>query len=101
MINTKKVIRVGRRKSIENKVVLYTGNLVKKYGVIVLVDSFKYITSPNYRLIICVKGEAKQDIINAAKIDNRIIIKGIVIREKALELQQQATVVINPRPNND
>jgi len=101
MVNPKEVTRVDRRKSIKNKVVLYTGTLVKKYGVMVLVDSFKYITSRNYRLIVCGDGEAKQDIIDTAKIDNRIIFKGIVTREKALELQQQATVVINPRPNND
>lgn len=101
MVNAKELTRLDRTKSVENKIVLYAGTLAKKYGVMSLVNSIKYITSPNYRLIICGDGEAKHNIIDTAKIDNRIIFKGIVTREKALELQQQATVVINPRPNND
>jgi len=43
----------------------------------------------------------KDEIINAAEKDSRITFYGYVSKEKASELQQKATVLVNPRQNND
>lgn len=84
-----------------NKTVLYTGSLEKKYGILDLVNAFMTIKKDDYRLIICGEGEAKKDIIMLAKIDKRIIYKGMLEHDDILKLQKKATILINPRKNNE
>lgn len=81
----------------EERVILYCGNLSRKYGVIDLLTAFSQINKDNYRLWICGRGDAETEIIQKAKKDYRIIYKGVVSHEEVLSLQQQATVLINPR----
>jgi glycosyltransferase involved in cell wall biosynthesis len=83
------------------KTIFYSGGLVKKYGILDLVDAFSRIPNENYRLIICGSGEAEGEIIEASKKDSRIIFKGLIPREDVLKYQKAATVLINPRPNNE
>lgn len=79
------------------KYIVYTGTLTKKYGIMDLVKAFTYIKHKNYRLIICGEGEAKKDIESYLIKDKRIIFKGAVKREEALEFQRKATLLVNPR----
>ena len=83
------------------KTILYSGGLEEKYGVVNLIKAFEKIVGENFRLVICGSGTAEKEIINASKRDNRIIFKGLVTREKVLELQKTANVLINPRPNKE
>ena len=83
------------------KNILYTGTLTKKYGIIELLNAFSCIKNESYRLIICGDGEAKQDLVELSKKDNRITYKGLLSREETLKLQKTATVLINPRQNNE
>lgn len=85
----------------ELKIVLYTGTLNERYGIITLLEAFKKIQSEEYRLIICGDGDAKAKIIESAKLDNRIIYEGIVERSRVLKLQAEATILINPRQDNE
>lgn len=80
------------------KSILYTGTLNYKYGIKLLLDAFKLIKNPCIELWICGYGEAEGDIKNFAKEDNRIKWLGSVSREQALNYQQTATTLINPRP---
>ena len=77
--------------------ILYTGTLNKKYGIINLLEAFKLMENENYRLQICGTGEARNEIIEMAKLDRRIDFRGRVSREEAVLLQRKATVLINPR----
>lgn len=84
------------------KSVLYTGTLQKYVGINDFVDAFSLTKNPNYRFIICGAGRSESYIKEKAENDSRIVYKGVVPRETALELQQQATIVVNPRkPTED
>lgn len=83
------------------KIILYSGTLNQKYGVVNLVEAFKLIDNENFRLILCGEGDSTKYIIEESKKDNRIIFKGQLKRDDVLKLQKQATVLINPRQNNN
>ena len=97
---------IYRNKDVTNtsdytKNIVYTGALTKKHGIIELLNAFSCIKNENYRLIICGDGEIKKDLIELSKKDNRITCKGFLTREEILKLQKTATVLINPRQNNE
>lgn len=83
------------------KIVLYSGGLSEKYGVINLVHSFERLQGDNYRLIICGSGEAEPEIIKASQRDKRILFKGLLRREEVLQLQKSSSLLVNPRSNNE
>lgn len=85
------------KQSVNQKTVFYSGTLARRYGVMNLVQAFMEINNPSYRLIICGAGDAKDNIIKLAKVDGRIIYKGLLPREEILKLQKQSDVLVNPR----
>lgn len=87
-------------KSENIKTLLYSGSLEYFTGVKNLVDAFMMIANKDYRLLICGDGPLKQYIIAQSQIDDRIFYKGVVPRDMAVKLQQESTVLINPRLPN-
>lgn len=87
--------------SSKEKAVLYTGTLHKRFGMGNLLAAFSDITSPEYRLWICGGGDMRQEIEAAALKDPRIEFFGYVSKQRIAQLQQQATILVNPRQNND
>ena len=83
------------------KTVLYTGTLHKRFGVTDLVDAFMLTEDRSMRLVICGVGDSEEQIRIAAAKDSRINFKGQVTRDEALKLQREATVLVNPRKNNE
>lgn len=84
--------------SVDGKqIILYTGTLRKVFGVMNLVNAFQLIPEPDVELWICGSGDSKEAIENAASKDSRIKFFGLVDSRKALELQRQATILVNPR----
>lgn len=83
------------------KTILYTGTLHKRFGVLNLVEAFRMIDDPDYRLVICGVGDCEGEITEHARADSRIEFKGQMRREDILSLQQEATVLVNPRQNNE
>lgn len=81
----------------KEKMLLYTGGLQPYVGVKELVDAFKTIDNSNIRLVICGAGAMADYIRKKSLEDNRIVYEGRVPRERALELQKEATALINPR----
>lgn len=79
------------------KSILYTGTLNVKYGILTLLEAFKLIKDESYHLWICGEGEGEYEIRRLSATDKRVKWFGRVTRDKALELQRQATVLINPR----
>lgn len=92
---------ISSRKKENTKIILYAGTLVKKYGIMQLLEAFSAISDPSYRLWICGEGEARHDIVRQAEIDTRICYFGQVNRDEVLKLMQEATVLINPRGNEE
>ena len=84
------------------KTVLYAGTLHQYSCVDSLVDAFSMTSNPDYRLVICGGGPLEDYITEKAKMDKRIIFKGMLSREEVLQLQKESTVLVNPRrPNQD
>jgi glycosyltransferase involved in cell wall biosynthesis len=80
-----------------DKYILYTGTLARRYGIMNLVEAFHRLTMQDVKLFICGDGDTKNEIIDFAKKDSRIIYKGLVRREDAMVLQKNALLLVNPR----
>lgn len=83
------------------KTIVYAGGLNLKYGVGDLVDAFGLIKDEHYRLILCGSGNAVEKIEEQAKTDKRIEYKGLLPHNEVLKLVHSATVLVNPRKNNE
>ncbi len=85
----------------EKKMIFYSGTLHKRFGVMNLVEAFKLIKDDKYELVMCGVGDSECDIILAASKDTRIRFLGQCPRADVLALQKEATVLVNPRQNNE
>ena len=83
------------------KIIFYSGTLHRKFGVSNLIKAFTTISNQNYRLQICGVGDCEIEIKNMAEKDKRIEFLGRVKRDKVLQLQKNATVLVNPRQNSE
>lgn len=79
------------------EIILYTGTLRKIFGVMNLVQAFQRISNPDVELWICGSGDSADAIAAAAKQDTRIKFHGLVDSQMALQMQHQATILVNPR----
>jgi glycosyltransferase involved in cell wall biosynthesis len=83
--------------SSEIKVILYSGTLDEKYGIVGLLDAFSLIRDQNYRLFICGGGNMINLVKERVESDKRIKYFGILPRESVSHLQREATLLVNPR----
>lgn len=81
--------------------VLYTGNLDSRYGIMTLLEAFHSIDDPNYRLWLCGDGNSVENIKQYEQNDGRIKYWGAISRDEVLELQQRATMLVNPRSSRE
>uniref|UniRef100_A0ABX1PP40 Glycosyltransferase n=2 Tax=Aromatoleum anaerobium TaxID=182180 RepID=A0ABX1PP40_9RHOO len=81
------------------KVILYTGTLDRRYGVVELIEAFKSIEDQDIELWICGGGSAVKDVLREARLDRRLKYLGLRDRSEVLELQRKADLLINPRNN--
>lgn len=81
----------------DKKILMYSGTLAYRYGILDLLEAFEGITNPEYELWIFGSGNTEKTIHGKVKTDKRIRFFGLVSREKVLEMQQSASVLINPR----
>ena len=90
------------RENRNNFILFYGGMLHERFGVRRLIDVFHSIDKPNMRLQLCGYGDCVSYVKELSKLDNRIEYLGILEREKVLELQSEASLLINPRvPDNN
>ena len=82
------------------KIVLYTGTLHYKYGIMNLLHAFGEINDSDIELWVCGKGEAEKDIEVLMEKDARIKYLGFKNHEEILKYQRMATVLVNPRTND-
>lgn len=81
--------------------IVYTGKLYEKFGVKNLIDAFLTMKESNYRLILCGDGDSASYVREKAHSDKRICYMGQVSPSKARELMSEASVLVNPRANNE
>lgn len=83
------------------KIILYSGSLHKKFGILLLIEAMLLLSDSSYKLWICGEGDAKNDILEATKSNNNITFFGQIERDDVLDLQSKCTVLVNPRSAND
>ena len=83
------------------KRIVYTGTLHRRFGILHLLEAFRNIPDPNLRLIICGIGDSEDEILKAAEEDKRIDFRAQQPRDTVLKIQREATVLVNPRQNNE
>jgi len=85
----------------QEKTVLYSGTLHRRYGILRLLEAFSLTEDASFRLYVCGRGEASAEVAVAAKRDPRIKYLGVLEREAVVKLQRQCTLLVNPRQNNE
>ena len=83
------------------KYILYTGLLNKKFGIPTLLDAFCQMSDKSVKLVLCGSGDAEDYIKEKQAENSNIIFIGRVDRSEALALQKNATILVNPRQNNE
>lgn len=82
------------------RTILYSGDLSKVYGIYNLIQAFQKIKIKNVELHLYGKCNYEDELSNICKIDNRIKFFGAVSVEELIKKQQQAYLLVNPRPLN-
>lgn len=86
----------------EHFVILYSGTLNKKYGVMNLVKAIHGLEDSELRLHLYGVGDSVKDILEIAKTDKRIEYKGAASRDEVIQYQSNASLLVNPRvPDNN
>lgn len=83
------------------KYILYSGLLNEKFGIRILLDAFGMVRDSELKLVLCGSGDAEELVRERVKADERISFLGRVDREIVLALQKNATILVNPRQNNE
>ena len=82
--------------------IIYCGTISKQFDIDLLIESFLKTQRKDLRLIIAGGGAGLDYVKEISSKDERIIYKGILNRDEALQLQLDASYLINPRlPNHD
>lgn len=82
-------------------ILMYAGNLDQRYGMDKLIAAFRNLNLPNLKLWFCGTGDYVKEIEIAAQEDPRIIYWGYLAHEEIHLLQAQATLLVNPRPDEE
>lgn len=83
------------------RVVLYAGGVFRKYGADKMVAGFQMADLPNAQLHIYGPGDYVEELKRIAREDPRIIYGGMLLSSQVVEKEQQATLLINPRPTHE
>lgn len=81
----------------KEKYIFYSGTLAERYGIKELVDAFVELKPKHYQLWICGDGDSLNYIEKKSITESGIKYLGQLPREKVIELQKNATVLVNPR----
>lgn len=92
---------IGNKRNEEIKTIVYTGTLEEKYGIKNIIKSFKYIDDKNVELHIYGKGNYEFEINKSCKEDSRIKYFGLKDNKEILNIQKNASFLINARSTED
>lgn len=85
-------------KKVTPRVVMYAGGISKIYGAEILVQGFRMANLPNTQLQIFGFGDYVDTLKEIAREDSRVVYGGLLMNAQIVEKEQQATLLVNPRP---
>lgn len=83
------------------RVCFYAGGVSKQYGLSNLVEGFRKADLPNARLHIYGPGDYVEELRQIAAEDERIFYGGMLLNTEIVEKEQEATLLVNPRPTDE
>lgn len=83
------------------RICFYAGGVSKQYGLGNLVDGFRMANPENARLHIYGPGDYVKELQKIAEEDERIFYGGMLLNTEIVDREQQATLLVNPRPTNE
>lgn len=86
---------------IRQNTILYAGGIRREYGVIDLVNAFMDLDAPEWELVIYGDGCDFDVVSKLANQDKRIKLMGSVANEVVVEHQKRASILVNPRRNQE
>lgn len=78
-------------------VIMYSGTLAKRYGIMNLLNVFSMIKNEDCELWICGDGDGRIEVVNFANENKKVKYFGQLDYEKIIEMQKKADVLVNPR----
>ena len=83
------------------RVCFYAGGVSKRYGLGNLVEGFRKANIPDAQLHIYGPGDYVKELQQIAAEDDRIYYGGMLLNTQIVEKEQEATLLVNPRPTNE
>lgn len=91
--NDIKILDINSRKN----VIMYSGSLDRRYGIVDLLDAFSLLKQSDCSLWICGDGDMRDTIVEKVQKDERIVYFGQLPRSEILQMQKNVKVLVNPR----
>ena len=88
-------------KKLQPRVCLYAGGVSRQYGLANLVEGFRAADIPNAQLHIYGPGDYVKELQKIAEEDSRVFYGGMLLNQEIVEKEQEATLLVNPRPTNE
>lgn len=82
------------------RVVLYAGGVSREYGLDTLTEGFRKANIPNAQLHIYGPGDYVEELEKISREDGRVVYGGMLLNTEIVEKEQQATLLVNPRPTD-
>ena len=83
------------------RICFYAGGVSKRYGLGNLVDGFRKANIPDAALHIYGPGDYVKELQQIAAEDERIFYGGMLLNTEIVDKEQQATLLVNPRPTDE
>lgn len=80
------------------RVVLYAGGVSRQYGAEIMTEGFRMASIANAQLHVYGPGDYAEELQKISREDPRIFYGGMLLNSQVEEKEQQATLLINPRP---
>ncbi len=99
------ITMAGRIPAMEKKTIpricFYAGGVSRQYGLGNLVEGFQKANLPNAQLHIYGPGDYVKELQQVAAEDDRIFYGGMLLNAQIVEKEQEATLLVNPRPTDE
>lgn len=92
---------VVKRENMETRDIVYAGCLHERHGLKLLVEAFTKLPDTDIRLILFGDGPFSKELPKYIDRDSRIVYKGVVPNDVIIKAEQDACLLINPRPTHE
>lgn len=100
-INDNTVIKpINTTEDLSKDIILYTGSVKRCFNIQNLIKAYQMIKRPNLELWICGSGDMDNELTELAQKDSNFKYFGLVNNGLVKEMQQKATILINPRSSD-